>query len=150
MTDTVTTTHPNTQSANGFFARHKAKFFILLALITVALGSVFLASGFTVHHQDIPADYWTTTSALKDKFLDTEVFIGALTMMLIVTICLAIWGYWKLHSLPKKYAAHTGQAKLVFWLCTIGFFYNELWIAAILIVVTDWKKISAVIKARQA
>ncbi|WP_153913101.1 hypothetical protein [Shewanella sp. TC10] len=135
---------------SSFLSRHKTKFIILMTLVGIVIGSVLLASGFTVHHQDIPADYWTTTSALKGKLLDTEIFIGALTMMLIVTICLAIWGYWKLHSLPKKHAEHTGQAKLVFWLCTIGFFYNELWIAAILIVVTDWKKISAVIKGRQA
>ncbi len=144
ISSSIDTTAANAKA--GFFNRHQTKFYILLTLLAVICGSVLLANGFTVHHKDIPADYWTTTSALKGKLLDTEIFIGALTMMLVVTICLAIWGYWKLHSLPKKHAEHTGQAKLIFWLCTIGFFYNELWIAAILIVVTDWKKISAVIR----
>lgn len=150
MTQAVTPHILDMTADKGFMSRHKTKFIILMALISIVIGSVLLASGFTVHHQDIPDEYWTTTSALKGKLLDTEIFIGALTMMLIVTICLAIWGYWKLHSLPKKHAEHTGQTKLVFWLCTVGFFYNELWIAAILIVVTDWKKIAAVIKGRQA
>ncbi|WP_083700497.1 hypothetical protein [Shewanella sp. UCD-KL12] len=126
---------------SSIFQKHKFKLYILLGLVAIVAGSFALSSGFTIHHKNIPDDYWTTTSVLKHKLLDTEVFIGALTMMLIVTICLALWGYWKLHCLPKKYAAHTGQTKLIFWLCTLGFFYNWLWIAAALIVVTDWEKI---------
>ncbi len=144
---TTTLTNQSPQK-RGFLQNHKLKLAVILVLILIAMGSVALALGFTVHHKDIPDDYWTTTSVLKHKLLDTEVFIGALTMILLVTICLALWGYWKLHCLPKKYAAHTGQTKLIFWLCTLGFFYNWLWIAAALIVVTDWDKIYSFIQGR--
>ena len=68
----------------------------------------------------------------------------------MVSLVLLIWGYWKLHSLPKQHSAHTGQTRLVFWLCMLGFIYNWLWIAAILIVVTDWERIANVIRGRNA
>ncbi|RJG38303.1 Mg2+ and Co2+ transporter [Motilimonas pumila] len=108
-----------------------------------------MAEAFTVHHKELADDYWTTTSVLKHKLLDAEWFIGLLTMMTVTTLGLVVWGYWKLHALPKKHAAHTGQPKLVFWLCMLGFFYNNLWIAAVLIVVTDWSKISQWLKRGQ-
>jgi len=130
----------------SFLTRHKVKFIVLLALATIALGAMGLSSAFVIHHTDIPDSYWTTTSVLKPKLLDTPVFIGALTMMTVATIALALWGYWKLHSLPKKHSAHTGQPKLVFWLCMLGFFYGWLWIAAIIIVVIDWERLSNAIK----
>ncbi|MGF1752769.1 hypothetical protein L4C33_04130 [Vibrio makurazakiensis] len=130
----------------SFLARHKVKFMVLLTLAIIALGAVGLSSAFVIHHTDIPDSYWTTTSVLKPKLLDTPVFIGALTMMTVTTIALVLWGYWKLHSLPKKHSAHTGQPKLVFWLCMLGFFYGWLWIAAIIIVVIDWEKLSNAIK----
>ncbi|USD43390.1 hypothetical protein J4N42_14505 [Vibrio sp. SCSIO 43135] len=130
----------------SFLSRHKVKFAVVAALLLIGLGSVGLSSAFVIHHTDIPNSYWTTTSVLKPKLLDTPVFIGALTMITITTLALVIWGYWKLHSLPKKHSAHTGQPKLVFWLCMLGFFYGWLWIAAIIIVVIDWEKLSNAIR----
>lgn len=130
----------------SFLAKHKIKFLVVFVLAFIALGAVGLSSAFVIHHTDIPNDYWTTTSVLKTKLLDTPIFIGALTMMTVTTLVLIIWGYWKLHSLPKQHSAHTGQPKLVFWLCMLGFFYAWLWIAAIIIVVIDWEKFSNAIK----
>ncbi|MBW3697770.1 hypothetical protein EK599_18985 [Vibrio sp. T187] len=130
----------------SFFTKHKVKFIVLFTLLLLVAGSFALSSAFVVHHTELPDSYWTTTSVLKPKLLDTPVFIGALTMMTVISIALLIWGYWVLHSLPKKHSAHTGQPKLVFWLCMLGFMYSWLWIAAIIIVVIDWDKLSQAIK----
>ncbi len=140
------TTEVQLPSRPPFLARHKFKFIVFFAFAIIALGAVGLSSGFVIHHTNIPDSYWTMTSVLKPKLLDTPVFIGALTMMTVATITLVLWGYWKLHSLPKKHSAHTGQPKLVFWLGMLGFFYGWLWIAAIIIVVIDWEKVSHAIK----
>lgn len=132
------------------FQKHKKKLYIILGIIAfVALAKLF-SLAFTVHGNDLPLDYWTSVSPLKAKLFDKPVFMGFLAAMTLLTISLAAWGYWVVHSLPKKHSEHTGQTKLVFWLCMLGFFWGWLWIAAILIVVTDWSKITAVIKGRTA
>lgn len=133
----------------GFMQKHKFKFKILSYVIAVFLFGWFLSDAFVVHGKDLPEDYWSSTSVLKDKLLDKEGFLAALAIMTMMTIALFLWGYWKVHSLPKKHAEHTGQTRLVFWLCMLGFFWGWLWIAAILIVVTDWDKIANVISGRR-
>ncbi|GAM54997.1 permease of the major facilitator superfamily [Vibrio ishigakensis] len=130
------------------WAKHKKKVYILVGILAFLGLAKFFGLAFTVHGNDIPAEYWTNVSPLKAKLFDKPVFMGFLAAMTLLTLSLAVWGYWVVHSMPKKHSEHTGQAKLVFWLCMLGFFWGWLWIAAILIVVTDWSKIANVIKGR--
>ncbi|GEM78330.1 hypothetical protein [Vibrio superstes] len=132
------------------YKKHKKKLLIVIGIIGFVALAMFLGLAFTVHGNDIPLDYWSNVSPLKAKLFDKPVFMGFLAAMTILTLALACWGYWVVHSLPKKHSEHTGQVKLVFWLCMLGFFWGWLWIAAILIVVTDWSKIANVMKGRIA
>ena len=133
-----------------FLQKHMFKIKILGVFIIIFICGWFLSNAFVVHGNDLPDSYWSSTSVLKDKLLDKPGFLSALTIMTLITIGLFIWGYWKIHSLPKQHSEHTGQPRLIFWLCMLGFIWGWLWIAAILIVVTDWDKISDVIANRKS
>jgi hypothetical protein len=134
----------------SFMQKHKFKLKVFCGFIVVFLCGWFLSSAFVVHGNDLPDNYWSSTSVLKDKLLDKAGFMSALTILTLITIALFVWGYWKIHSLPKQHSEHTGQPRLIFWLCMLGFIWGWLWIAAILIVVTDWDKISDVIASRKS
>lgn len=136
--------------AATFMEKHLFKVKMLVAFLVIFAFGWFLSDAFVVHGKDLPESYWTSTSVLKDKLLDKEGFLAGLTIITMITIAVFAWGYWKIHSLPKKHSEHTGQPRLVFWLCMLGFFWGWLWIAAILIVVTDWEKIAEVISGRRS
>jgi hypothetical protein len=134
----------------SFIEKHMFKFKMLVAFLVIFAFGWILSDAFVVHGNNLPDDYWSSTSVLKDKLLDKEGFLAGLAIMTMITIVVFAWGYWKIHSLPKKHSEHTGQPRLVLWLCMLGFFCGWLWIAAILIVVTDWEKIAEVISGRKS
>ena len=120
----------------------------ILAVATIVVLAKFFALAFHVHGNDIPLDHWTSVPAIKTAVLDSPTFMGLMAVLTLVAVIVLEAIYWKIHHLPTHHAAHTGQPKLVFWLSILGIFYNWLWLAAILIVVTDWDKIAAVIGGR--
>ena len=123
---------------------------ILGAVILLLVFGWILSSAFIVHHNNLPDDYWSSVSVLKPILLDAPGFLAVLAIMTMISIAFVVWAYLKLHSLPEKYSEHTGQIRLVYWLCILGLFFNWLWVAAVVIVVTDWAKIADALSGRRS
>lgn len=73
------------------WAKHKKKVYILVGILAFLGLAKFFGLAFTVHGNDIPAEYWTNVSPLKAKLFDKPVFMGFLAAMTLLTLSLAVW-----------------------------------------------------------
>jgi len=113
-----------------------------VAFITLS----WMISGLTtIHSKNIPEAYFSNGYPTIIGLLDSEFFMGIISVVTLSVIIYVLWLLWELHEVAvhKAQAVASQQIELVFALSLCGLFIHKAWwVLALIIAFTRWDIIS--------